>query len=229
MIVYKNRKIPHLFKCGGSSIRKSLIKYDSENIQYISEHDSKFIFDNVAFDWCKDFEYVTVVRHPYGFYESLYNYHRDMDTINAVSTQLDLNYINGKFEFKSMNDWLDANLDMPAFFEEKPYKLKDLSKELCSRDGFQKTWFVGIQLNDFKPEDFVGSMYSLQVEKLLNDNTKVFQMETQLEEFMIYIGLPNKLLKKNITKNKTIKLTQAQKDKIYLKDKQLFKRFGYER
>lgn len=235
MIIYNNYILPHIFKCAGTSIRRTLVKYDSQNIKYLSEHDSKYMLDSRAMSWAKDFEMVALVRNPYDFYESLYNYHYNMETINALSSFTERKFKNNIMtnEPKDLTEWLEANLNLPGFFEENPGFFLHFKKDLMDRpNGFMKTWFINKALADLQHQDLVGSLYQLQTKILLRDNNiKIFKIETELKAFLDYIGFlePSKLLRENITKTKEFKLTQEHRDLIYRKDKALFERFGYEK
>jgi len=223
LLIYNKIKIPHLFKCAGTSLRRTLVKYDIQGISYISEHDSKDILDNMS--WCTNYNSVSLVRHPYAYYESLYNYHKDMPVINALSTITEKDYLN---KIKNFDTWLDATLDLPKFFEES-YRLQAFIKELSSRNGFLKSWFMNKPLNELKPDDFIGSMYSLQVNKMLWDDTQTFKLENEVPLFLRHIGFSHNLLQENITADKSSVLNKEQKERIYNADRHLFERFGYER
>lgn len=224
MIIYKNFIIPHIFKCAGTSIRRSIIKYKPLDLKYVSEHDSTSSIDSDIFSWSKEYQKILVVRHPYSFYVSFYNYSLNMPKINALSTILDRE----KGKVKSFDQWLDDNLDIPYFFKRNPNKLVSFRLEVINRTGFIKTWFQNKPLTDLQPEDFVGSYYSLLVDKLFFKDGEIFKLESDIENLKKTLDLPN-LLVENKGNVKKFELTQEQKDKIYIHDKELFERFNYER
>jgi len=229
MLIYKTFIIPHLIRCAGTSLRQTLIKYDMDNLKKITEHDSKFTL--AAADFAKNYESLVIVRNPYHFYESLYNHHKGIHTINTLSTVVERNSKFNSFysELKDFDSWLEAMLDLPAFFKKYPHLIKSFVRELGSRGDFLNSWFYDKPLNKLQPEDFIGSFYQFMFDKLVPDNHRIFKIESDIPQFLNYIGMDKKLLKSNVTETKDFKLKEYQKEKIYQKDKELFKKFRYQK
>lgn len=216
MIIYKNKILPHIFKCAGTSVAEACRK-DIKNVQYFSYHEPIHILQNKEFSYAADYEKLTLVRNPYSFYRSWYNFNNKLSYYTRDPLTKLLLFSDKKII--PFDKYLNNILNPRDVLKNKLIALKE---ETMIRPFWFRSFHSNLDENPFYEGE---SFYQWCIRKLIDFNTKTFRLEDELNDFLKAASI-NSLPQLNISRN-IFDFNETQKEKIFEKDEVLFERFGY--
>jgi hypothetical protein len=205
-------------KCAGTSVIKKILK-DPDNISYMSNHDSKSILSSDNLSFAKDWEQYILVRNPYDWYQSWYNYivnSLESSKHDALSAYLVFN----NSRALSLSDYIENATNLPTVFDNVSRRF--VSNLIRRRNGYLKTFFGDLRNLKMKHQ----TQYQFYYNNLASENTKIYRLEDQLDDFLKDTGIGN-IGRFNVTKYKH-RISEKDKELIKNNDRILFEKFGYD-
>jgi len=162
-----------------------------------------------------------LVRNPYDWYESFYNYvmqSPEKSKHDAISGKLMYNKDNSPI---SLQEYVYNATNMKKAFNKDSISL--LNEEFVRRrNGYLKLQFVDYSNIQFEEESY----YSYSIGVFVKEDAIIYRMEDEMSKYLKAIGVIN--IGEDNKSEHTSKLTDGDRKLIYEADKDLFIRFGYE-
>ena len=216
MIIIDNRVYLHIVKTGGTSIKRAVLKHRSDDVQFEWQHGSA----NRIPPEFKHFEKIALVRNPYDWYKSYYDYILWKKNGKLLAERMAMkNGYNKSNGYVSFDIFLNRALNFQDFII-KYNVINDIKKNMkkCGRLFFYSLWGDLTKTPDYK------TFYQFHLYGAIDKETKVFKMEENIKD--VFTKLKLEEIKVNVSP-KMDNLTSAQKNKIFKADRMIFEEFNY--
>ena len=215
MIIFNKKILQHIPKTSGTAIKAMMVK-NADKLEYVTNHKPlSFLYENSSLDKYKEYPVYAILRNPYKWHESWYNFTIKLKRNCPIITVI-------KKYTNSMYEYVEAQLDLTKFFHKHPKALDDMVEHILYNSYSHFSYFL-YDLKELSAEYFKNkSIYEYYLDLQIDDNVSLFRYEYDLMAVYKEFDLDtNDIIYKNVThhdeifNSKILKLIEKEEQKIF--------------